>query len=150
MMLFRAPHLQSATGRASLALAAGSLTGAVLTGLFMALVGGPPEHPAGMVGLFMLVTIVSLPLWLAGLFTLGAGGWAVLHHLGWRGPGSAVLYGALLNFLAFWALAQDGGLAGPSLFAAAGAVVGLVVWALGYRRPGPAAARHPAELGAGG
>ncbi|NEX92393.1 hypothetical protein [Caulobacter sp. 17J65-9] len=85
------------------------------------------------------------PIYLAGLFALGAPGWAVMHNSGLRRPTDAMSLGAGLN-LAPIALLLALFLAAPphhapvALFALtgaaalAGAVVGWVIWRVAYRR----------------
>src|SRR4051812_18644014 len=81
-------------GRGFAALSAGSATGAVLTTLGFTVAGG-----AGMPVLAILIFVVSLIIWAAGVMTLGAGVWVVLDLKGLRSPMIALATGFLLPFL---------------------------------------------------
>lgn len=97
---------------------------------------GPPETiPPGLVLLPLLGLIVGLP----GLL-IGYGGWAILHRKGKRQPVHAACLGALAGAVQGVAV---GGLFGTLfqpfilwalLLTGIGALVGLVVWRIAYRR----------------
>lgn len=104
----------------------------------------------------LALTAITGVVWLAGLLLLACPIWLVLHKRRFRGPLAAVLLGAVLCFLFFFgAMTNWFGLSAPSgptgavalldidwqrgLEAAKwmtplGALVGLIIWRVAYRR----------------
>ena len=139
-------------GREALGLALGALTGGGLTTAGMIvpdLMAGRSGDPALMSPLYLLVVVAAVLIWALGLLLVGAPAWAVLHQVGRRGWRSAVISGAGLSLAAALLLGALLGMRdamprsvigfwpefGLSLI---GAVVGLVIQRIAYRRAPPA------------
>ena len=137
-MLFRSTTLMTTPGRAVVGLMIGSLTGAALTALYFVAEalwrGRGGGESAGVEGFGILIFVVALFVWSPGLFTLGVAGWTLLHGGGWRGPGTAALFGAGLTPLIARGLSNGPLESGFVWLALGGAVVGLVIWRVSYRR----------------
>jgi drug/metabolite transporter (DMT)-like permease len=131
-MLFRNPRLDTTMGRATTALLCGAATGAALNAAYVLLSDGlTGKRPDEVFGWFFVLFFFSGVVWLAGVFTLGAGGWCVLHERLIRGPAAAALYGAVLTGGFVRVFTADLALCG--LYALAGGLSSLVVWAIAYR-----------------
>ncbi|RYF91419.1 MAG: hypothetical protein EON95_15060 [Caulobacteraceae bacterium] len=131
-MLIRSETLETSTGRAAGGLLAGAATGAGLNGAWIALSSGAYDRPLKMLGLAVGMFLITGLFWLIGAFTLG---WALLHAAKIRGPLAAVLYGSALLGGFFRLFTAEWRIWAP--FAVAGAIAGLVVWNVSYRRVRP-------------
>lgn len=144
------------------ALIAGAVAGAAMVAAwtgFPLFLRSQPNADA----LTLLTFSVAILVWAGGLALVGAPLWAVLHARGLRSAAHAVAVGAVATFLASailllllpWGMGdlneggrwiiQDGArtpygwwvlLRSASLMALSGALVGLLIWRIAYRREG--------------
>lgn len=123
---------------AAIGLAAGALTGGMLTGLAWAVATAPTGGLPAVVFAVELVLPIATMVWGAGLVVVGLPGWLVLHLLGARCQQAAMLYGGGLGVAAGALIGAAGnGFAAPSLVAGvflgiAGVLVGWVVAKVAY------------------
>ncbi len=138
----------------------GLLSGAIVGGAVFwagALIVDPGPIAQSMeLAQFLSLSVATGVIWLAGLLVLACPFWLILHRLKNRGPLSAIALGAGLSFLFFFgAVTNWFGLNAPGVPIGAasllsmdwrrgleaagwmtplGALVGLVVWRVAYRR----------------
>ena len=126
-------------------------TGGVAVMAAPALAFGPPSIGDVLIGAFMATVMIAILsiytsfIFGVGLTLIGLPAWTVLHHLGWRGRGTAVVAGGLLagTTAGGLALALNGGVGGSAAFAAMmvlpGAVSGWTLHRIAYAKPRRAA-----------
>ena len=148
-------HDDTTWARMLLGLAAGAFCGGLLAAIGMGLIpgiiskfgqNGNLETWSDIFGLSLILMAYASVVYAVGLVCLGAPAWALLHWLGWRRNWHAALLGAVLNFGALLVLLLSAGAGRPragleiaqnvafaAMFAAAGAIVGSVIWWIAYR-----------------
>lgn len=144
-MWFYDERVKTSLGRATLGLVVGSATGTVVTLLgFLVMVIVTAEEPLSIPGT-LLRTIagglfLSIPIfivWMIGAFTVGAGGWAVLHALRLRGPMTGMTWVGVSTFRVAFLMTGGRSIELPAVIGVAGIVAGLATWKFSYRRPAP-------------
>lgn len=140
-MWIRGERLETTMGRAAAGLVVGGATGAVITVIgwlgFM-IIQSDEKPPVWQV--LPSAVILAIPVflvWMLGAFTLGAGGWTILHSLRLRGGLTAALYGGLLNFVVGYGISGGRSLLFAGLLGLAGVAAGLATWRFSYRNPTP-------------
>lgn len=120
--------------RVLLALGAGALVGAGMTGLgytVPVLAGSRTEDTSMVLLMGLLLTVYSLFFWGAGLLCLGLPAWYALLRTRLRGPGAAIALGAGSSLVAAAILFRS--LELTALIGQAGAAAGWSVWRVAYR-----------------
>ncbi len=142
--------------RVALGLLSGAVVGAAVFWVGAMTVDHSPITQSLHLTTFLSLTAVTGVIWLAGLLVLACPIWFILHRLRARGPLAATTLGSVLSFLFFFgAMTNWFGLNAPGspigaatlrdldwwrgLEAAGwmtplGALVGLVVWRVAYKR----------------
>jgi hypothetical protein len=89
----------------------------------------------------LAITLFAIAPYGIGLLAIGAPAWVIAHRIGLRHWSVAAALGAILNVSVLALLAHEGIWAfamfrkgGALAFAPAGAIVGLVVWRVAYRK----------------
>ncbi|MBC6982620.1 hypothetical protein [Caulobacter sp. 17J80-11] len=124
--------------RAGLGLTSGAVIGAASWALAFVMSTG--DDVAVAAPIVLLVGPAALIVYVLGLGLLGGPVWLILHELGRRDPLSAVVLGGVLNALPIGLPSLINGTTDPdtygvvALAAAIGALVGLVIWRVAYRR----------------
>lgn len=140
-MWFYDERLETSLGRATLGLVVGSATGTAVTLIgFLGSMLATSEAPIGLLrtiagGLFLAIPVFIV--WMIGAFTVGAGGWAILHALCLRGALTGASWVGVSTFLVATLMTGGRTIELPALIGVAGIVAGVATWKFSYRRPTP-------------
>lgn len=135
--------------RATLAVAAGALIGALGVAIVVLLLATAGTEAVNLSDLIVSILIFAVALvgWALGLFLFGLPLWWLFHRNGWSSWRVAMLLGAFTTFVIVLLLERSGGIlavaTGASgdlisfvwiaMMAVLGAVVALVIWRIAYR-----------------